>query len=78
MVSCKTTSLSPITYTITSANIGSSSYGSSIEYVSADTYIIYVFSNNVGSGLPARVKLSYSGSNLKFYQAKSTSSAKNS
>lgn len=78
MVSCKTTSSTPITYTITSSNIGATSFGSQTEYVSADSYVIYVFTNSVGSALPGRVRLSYSGSSLKFYKAISTSSAKNS
>ena len=69
MVDCKTTADTPLTYTIMSTNVGVKNFGAKTEYISPDTYVIFVFQNLVGNGLPGRVRLHYSDNSLKFYKA---------
>ncbi len=71
MSSCLTTTATPVTVLISDSNVGSSNFGSFTQYVSADTYVVLVFNNQVSKGVVARVRIAYSGSNLFFFSAPS-------
>ena len=78
MNQCPTTSDSPVTVIIQDSNVGAYSFGSFTQYVSADTWVLLQVFNQVSGNKQARLRIAYTGSNLKFYTATSSSNTLNS
>ncbi|CDW74577.1 UNKNOWN [Stylonychia lemnae] len=75
IIDCSTTSDTPITISITDSLVGT--YKGRTEWVSGETWVMYQFQNQLSSGIPGRLRISYSGTNLKFYKAPSLALATN-
>eukprot|EP00347_Sterkiella_histriomuscorum_P020856 403336204 len=74
---CPTTVDTPISIPIKDKNVGENNFAQRTDWVSPDTYVMYIFQNQVTGGLPGRVRLSYKGTNLKFYKAPSLAQTSN-